>query len=126
MKNIDTQVIGKLLLRYGLVFVFFWFGINQLTNPEMWIRLIPEWVTTISGMSAHTFVFINGCVEIILALALTFNVYTSVVATLLAVHLFSIAVTLNFNAAGIRDVGLATSMLALAFISWNGKGSETK
>lgn len=119
--KISTQTIGKLLLRYGFVFVFLWFGLNQLTNPEAWVRLIPEWVTSISGLSAHTIVLINGGVEILLSLALVFNFYAWFVSGLLALHLFSIAVDLNFSAVAIRDIGLGISVLALAFLSWKGK-----
>ncbi len=124
--NFNTQTIGKLLLRFGFVFVFAWFGISQLLHPDMWTSLIPGWVTAFSGMSAHTVVLINGGIEVILALALAFNLYVWFVAGLLALHLLSIAVDLRFNAVAIRDIGLAISVLALAFLSWNGKESQLK
>ncbi len=121
MKNIDKAAIGKALLRYGFVFVFLWFGINQLLHPGMWVGLIPGWITTVIGIPAQTFVIINGVAEVILAFALTFNIYTPVVAFLLSLHLLSIAIDLKFNAVGIRDVGLAIAALALAFIAWDKK-----
>jgi uncharacterized membrane protein len=116
--NMTPSAVGKMLLRYGFVFVFLWFGLSQVLHPDMWTSLIPGWILTTTGLSAHAFVLINGVGEIILALALTFNIFTPIVATLLSLHLLSIAIDLKFDAVGIRDVGLAVSVLALAFLSW--------
>ncbi len=115
MSNVDY---AKALLRYGFVFVFLWFGINQLTDTARWVGLIPEWITSVFGISAQVFVMINGAVEIILAAALLFNIYTPIVSILLGLHLVSIAIDVKFNAIGIRDLGLAIGMFALALLTW--------
>jgi uncharacterized membrane protein len=112
--NMTSSQIGKALLRYGFVFVFLWFGINQLLHPDMWTMLIPTWVTSFSGLTAHTFVLINGGVEVFLALMLTLNIFTSIVSVLLSLHLLSIAAILKFNAVGIRDGVMSISLLLFA------------
>ena len=106
----------SLVLRVGLTFVFMWFGITQVTNPEPWTRLIPEFITSMSGLSAHTFVLINGSLEILAAILLLLGLFTRVVATLLFLHMTSIVVNLGINATGVRDIGVATACLALALL----------
>ena len=105
---------ASLVLRLGLTFVFAWFGLTQLSNPEPWTRLIPEFVTNLSGISAYNFVLINGSLEILAAALLLLGLFTRVVATLLFLHMVSIVINLGLNATGVRDIGVATACLALA------------
>ena len=113
-KYAHLKQYAPVILRLGLAFVFAWFGITQLMGPEAWARLIPEWLTNLTGMSAVTFVYLNGGAEILAALLLICNVWTSVVAFLLFLHLVTIVLDVGFNAIGVRDIGLAVSCLALS------------
>lgn len=95
------------VLRIGIALVFLWFGFSQVTNAGMWTRLIPEWATSLSGMSAVTIVHFNGAFEIVFGIALLTGFFTRVVALLLALHMFHIAITMGYSAIGVRDFGLA-------------------
>ena len=110
---------GKHILRFAFVAVFMWFGVTQLFNPAMFAKLIPEWVTSISGLSAETFTKLNGAAEIVLALCLALEWQVSIVAGLLSLHLLMIVFDLGLSAVGVRDLGLAMSVLALAFLYWD-------
>lgn len=108
------------ILRFGFVFLFLWFASEQIINTDMWTGLIPEWVVTMSGISAYTFVQLNAIFEVAGALFLAINVWTPVVAFLLSLHVFSIAYVLGWNPIGIRDASIALSLLALAMLSRRG------
>lgn len=103
------------LLRVGLAMVFIWFGSNQLLNQAMWVGLIPKSLITLTGISAATFVTLNGIFEIVMAVLLAFGIGIRIVATLLFLHLITIIGDLGLNAIGIRDVGLMFAMLSVAF-----------
>lgn len=103
------------LLRVGLTMVFIWFGSNQLLNQAMWVGLIPKSLITLTGISAATFVTLNGIFEIVMAVLLAFGIGIRIVATLLFLHLITIIGDLGLNAIGIRDVGLMFAMLSVAF-----------
>lgn len=100
-------------LRIGIALVFLWFGTNEIMNPSMWTSLIPHWVMSFTGLSATTFVYLNGFAEVVLGLMLAFNLYLRVVSFLLAVHLFMIVIDVGYDAIGVRDFGLFIATVSL-------------
>ncbi len=109
---------APLVLRYGLTFVFVWFGLTQLFDPSAWESFIPEGVVSLTGISAKTFVLLNGGFELVMATLLAFGIKTRIVSGLLFIHMFAIIADVGLSAIGIRDVGL---MAALLSVSLNGK-----
>ncbi len=105
---------APVVLRFTMCAVFLYFGITQLTSPEVWTGLVPEWLTNLTGMSASTFVTINAIFEIVASVLLLLGAFVRPVATLLFLHLLGIAFTLGFNPLGVRDFGLAFATLAVA------------
>ena len=112
------QLIATSILRYGFAAVFLWFGIMELGNPGSWVGFIPSWITAFTGLSAHSFVLVNGAVEIIFAVALAFDFYTSVVAGLLALHLLAIVVEVGIDPIGVRDIGLMLALVSLSILAF--------
>lgn len=100
------------LLRYTFVAVFFWFGIQQLVDPTLWIVYLPEWLGYIP-VPAEIFVQLNGWLEIVLAIALLIGFQVRTIAALLAIHLLGIAAVAG-GATGVRDAGLGLALLSLA------------
>jgi uncharacterized membrane protein YphA (DoxX/SURF4 family) len=103
------------ILRFGMAFVFIWFGSNQLLHPTSWTALIPGWVVG-SGISAMNAVYANAMFEIIAAIFLVFNVWTRWVALLLFLHLLTIVIDVGLNPIGIRDVGLSVATLCVSIM----------
>jgi uncharacterized membrane protein len=115
MNQTKKHLIATSILRYGFAAVFLWFGIMEIFNPGAWVGFIPKWIT---AFSAHSFVLVNGAVEIIFGVALAFDFYVSIVATLLALHLLLIIIEVGLGAIGIRDVGLMFALFALAVLAF--------
>jgi len=120
MNNILYQKYAPHLLRLGLVFVLAWFGSSQLFDPAPWTGLIPLWITNM-GISATAFVYLNGSVEIVLAILLVFNIATRLVSLLVALHLLTIVFDVGLTGVGVRDIGLMVMALASAAL---GSGKE--
>jgi uncharacterized membrane protein YphA (DoxX/SURF4 family) len=116
---IDEELSGKMRLlaptvvRVGLSLVFLWFGYQQLMDAEAWSGLIPSSILSISGMSAVTFVYLNGVFEIIFGLCLLIGFFTRISALLLALHLFGIMFTVGYNDVGVRDFGLFLATISV-------------
>lgn len=106
------QTFGFFVLRIGLALVFMWFGTQQIINPDKWTAFVPIWAH-VSFLTIKQIVLVNGALEIVAGILLIFNVWTRIVALLLALHLAGIAFSLGINPTGIRDFGLAMSMFAL-------------
>lgn len=106
---------APLIVRIGLAFVLFWFGIQQISNPGMWIGFVPTAVVELSTLSAHTIVLINASAELVLGVFLLLGFYTRTVSALLALHLASIAIALGNTPSAVRDWGLAAASLSIVF-----------
>ena len=106
---------APIVLRFGLVFLFLWFGISQITGPDSWTSWVPEWGNSIFGLGAAKLVILNGWFETIGGLLLALGLWTRWVALLLSLHLFLIAYEVGYNDIGARDFVLAISALAVSF-----------
>jgi uncharacterized membrane protein YphA (DoxX/SURF4 family) len=104
---------APVIVRIGMSLVFLWFGYQQLTNTDMWERVVPDFVAGI--IDPHTVVLINGVFEIIAGLCLITGFWVRVVAALLTIHLFFIALSFGLSATGIRDFGLTLATLSIVF-----------
>lgn len=112
----NNYKIGFNVLKFSLVLVYCWFGFQQITNPNAWIGMVPDWIMAVSPFTAKTLIYINGIFEIVASVLLVFNVYTRVVSIVLFGHLLIIVSELGISPSGVRDVGLAGATLALAFL----------
>ena len=111
----NLQKYAPVILRLGLSFVFIWFGLNQLISQSAWISFIPSFIVSITGISAATFVILNGIFEIVLASLLAFGIWTRLVSSLLFIHMFAIIGDVGLDAIGVRDIGLMFGLLSIAF-----------
>lgn len=105
---------APVVLRLGLVFVLAWFGMSQVLSPESWVSFIPEWATSMTGVSAVTLVLVNGIGELVLAALLAFGIRVRIVASLVFIHLLTIVFEVGLSPVGVRDLGLALGALAVA------------
>lgn len=105
---------GKLILRIGLGLVFIYFGLNQLIEPMGWVDLVPEIFTKFTG--AKIIVYLNGIFDISIALFLFFGIFLKIISILGFIHLIVVFLfSFGFTPSGIRDLGLAFSILSLFF-----------
>lgn len=111
--NRSKDNISKVILRTGLVVLFLWFGISQITNVSDWVAWVPPWALGF-GLSDIQIVLANGWFETIGGTLLILGLWTRIAAFVLSIHLFSLAFTIGINDIGVRDFALATSTLALA------------
>ncbi len=108
MKNWSPNV-----LRVGISLVFLWFGSQQLLHTSTWIRLIPESVISMSGLTASTLVHFNGAFELVFGLCLLVGFFTKISSLLLALHLLSIVSVVGYGPIGVRDFGLSVATFAI-------------
>ncbi|KKW20004.1 MAG: hypothetical protein UY63_C0003G0017 [Parcubacteria group bacterium GW2011_GWA2_51_10] len=108
------SLYGPTVLRLGLAILFLWFGFSQITNTVDWIAWVPPWAAALFGLSEHTIVLVNGWFETVGGSLLLLGLWTRIAASVLSLHLFSIAWAVGYNDIGVRDFALAVSTLALA------------
>jgi len=108
----SSPQMSRMLLAYGLAFVFMYAGVESLRNPNGWIGFIPNALTHIAA--ATTILKATAVIEIVLAVWLAtmqWVKYAGVVAVLMLVGI----IVGNPHAWDItfRDVGLLLAALAL-------------
>lgn len=111
----STNIVGLLILRLSLAAVFAWFGISQVSNPQAWISWVPLWAPDVTRLSEVQIVLFNGGFETVAAALLLLGLWTRIVAFLLALHVYGLAFSIGLNDIGVRDFGIASASLALAF-----------
>jgi uncharacterized membrane protein YphA (DoxX/SURF4 family) len=108
------KVFSPVILRVGLAFVFIWFGVNQIMEPQSWIDFVPEYITSFLHLDVTTVVYLNAAFEILCGSALLLGFSTRVVALLLALHMLDITFTVGLDdSIGVRDLGLSCAMIAI-------------
>lgn len=105
---------APVFLRLSLAGVYIWFGVSQLTEADLWISMVPDWATNMTGLSAAMIVNLNGWFEVVAGIALILGIFVRLLGFILGMHLMVISYELGINAIGVRDLGLAGATLALA------------
>ena len=103
---------APVVLRFGMVVLFLWFGLSQITNPGDWVSWVPAWTSVF--LSPTMIVLLNGAFETVGGILLAVGFWTRWAALLLSLHLFLIAWEVGYNDIGVRDFALAVSTLALS------------
>lgn len=113
--NVSSKAreLAPVVLRFGIVVLFLWFGLSQVTNPAGWTAWLPAWTQQLP-VAGTTLVLLNGIFETVLGIALAAGFLTRVAATLLALHLFFVAYEIGYNDIGVRDFCLAVATAAVA------------
>ena len=112
------KINREIILVYFLSFVVFYFGIKEISSPEDWVLLVPNFFG--SGDITYLVIF-HGTSLILLGFALILNFHRRVVAFILALMIFYVIIILSssggLNEVVVRDIGLLGIALALSFKS---------
>lgn len=102
---------APLVLRIGIGFVFIWFGLSGLMNPQMWTGMVPAW-TSVFG-SPTTLVYIHGAVELIGGFLVCANYRVRPAALILFLSLLQTLTIVSWGPIFVRDIGLTLGTLAV-------------
>ena len=114
MNLAKMHMFAPVVLRFGLVALFLWFGLSQVTAPAAWTSWLPTWTSSLP-IAPQQLVLLNGGFEVVFGVLLAIGYWTRLVALVLAIHLFVIAFEIGYNDIGVRDfvLGVCTFSLAL-------------
>jgi uncharacterized membrane protein YphA (DoxX/SURF4 family) len=113
MKAFPYASYAPVMVRLAISAVVMWFGVSQLTNPSMWLGVVPAWATGM-GLTANTIIFLNGIFEVIASILLAIGLFVRPVAALLGLHLLVITHGFGPSATGVRDFGLSLAAFGVA------------
>lgn len=105
-------------LRVGMGAMFILLGADIIQQPKVWaFGFVQDWLVNILG-DAIVPIFIGvGILDIVIGLALLIGIRTYIVSIIASLHLFGIIIFSDFNTIIIRDIGLLSGMMALAYLS---------
>lgn len=106
--------LSPFILRIGISLVLLWFGFTQLKDPSSWTRMIPDFVLS-TGLSPTNIIYINGSIEILLAILLLVGLFTRIASLIVALHLLEITLIVGYGPVGARDLALTIAALAIFF-----------
>ncbi len=112
----SQRITAQLILRVFLGLVVLWFGSSEIISPQMWVTFVPPFMGSILPLT--TLVLIHGIVLCVLGIALIAKLYVRAAASILALMLAQIVLSLivkgGLSATAVRDFGLLGAALALA------------
>ncbi|MBS3151756.1 DoxX family membrane protein [Candidatus Woesearchaeota archaeon] len=111
--NKKIKIHPNFLLRLGLGFVFIWFGIDKLLNPENWIGYITPFLSSIIFFNLNGFIYLLGFIELLLGILLLTKWKLKFISLLISIYLFIVIISQGFNEITVRDIGLFTMALSL-------------
>lgn len=115
---------GYHTLRLGLAALFLWFGFSQLLDGVNWVGWVPDWATSLTGLSPELIVIANGSFEVLTGALLALGFFVRPAAILLGVHLVVLVFEIGLNDIGVRDFGLMMATFALAFLVPESRAAE--
>lgn len=111
------QKYGITILRIGLAILYLWFGFSQLFDGLNWVSWVPAWAVALAHMPPAMIVLGNGLFEVVMGALLALGLWVRPVAFVLAAHMALVTFDIGLTAIGMRDLTIAFSTLALAFLS---------
>lgn len=112
------------VVRIGIALVVIWFGVQQLSDPTSWMKVLPEWTLSLP-IDQIGLIYFNGWFEIVFGIALLVGFYTRWVALLVSLHLLHITTVVGYGGIGVRDFGLTLAAFGI-FLNGRDKLSVDK
>lgn len=117
---------AQLSLRTGLAYVFLTFGHHKIVDWRGWATMLPPELAhvleTSSGLDLATLLHSLGYLEVILGLHLALGFFTRGAALVSALLLTGVVLVMGSTGIGVRDAGLLSAAVAVAFVgggSWS-------
>ena len=107
---------ARLLLTFGLAYVFLFFGIDKFVHPLLWIGWMPPWLQGMFGLMREQWLPVAGVAEVAIGLLILVpHAFVGRLGTALAALylLFVLTQTGFLNETGVRDTGLLFAAAAL-------------
>ena len=103
------------VIRIGLALVLLWFGVDEIINPENWFSFFPQSLLPLLPFDLNTFFILNGTFEVIIGFLLLIGFYTRIIASISALHLLFITLSVGYNDIAVRNFGLTLMAVSLIF-----------
>lgn len=104
-------------LRFGLVAVFLWFGVDKFIHPDYWLNAwTPAWFIGALAkihVTGNQFMYFNGLVEVLIATSILTTIFIRLFAFLAIVFLIGVIAVHGFSEVIVRDLGLIGGLAAL-------------
>ena len=127
---ITVKEYAPVIVRYGVSFLFLWFGISQLLFPSDFLGWLPFWAHHHSGqmhgmdgmmhnfmhssnVTDYNLVLVNGIFETTFGLLLLLGLSTRLTALILAIHMLHITIIVGYNDVGVRDFVLTLAAVSV-------------
>ena len=101
-------------LRVGLGLIFLWIGLQEIFHPRNWMRYIPAWLHTTTGIDV--FLYILGLINFIIGILILIGMFTRISTFIACLQLFGVIVTVGYGAIAVRDFGLLMMAISLLIL----------
>lgn len=119
MKLRFNHKLSNLIIRIGIGFIFFYFGIDKFFHTSAWMNWIPPKLVFLLPFSGQVFIYILGVLEIVLGLFIFIGFLTRISSFIASLMLLAIIISVGFNEVSARDITILASTVSLIFSGSN-------
>lgn len=101
------------ILRISMAITFIWISIMIFQEPLFWGGFIQPWAANLLPAPLEQIMISTAVMELIIGIAMLFNIYTWIAALIASVHLLIILITVGIDSITVRDIGLLGASIAL-------------
>lgn len=105
------------IVRVGTAITFLWIGILIFREPEAWGGLLQPWAAGLLPLPIKEAMIGTATLDLAIGFFLLIDKWTFLFSALALFHLVTIIVVVGIDAITVRDIGLASSALALVIAS---------
>lgn len=111
---------GHHILRVGIAITFLWISVLIFQSPEGWGRLIQPWALGLLPIPLKAAMQQTAVLDAVIGLFLLLDVFTFRFAALGLLHVITVLVVVGIVPETIRDVAIASGLIALMADTWPG------
>ena len=101
------------ILRLSMAVTFIWISIMIFQEPLFWGGFIQPWAANLLPGPLEQVMISTAVMELIIGVAMLFNIYTWIAALIASLHLLVILITVGIDSITVRDIGLLGASVAL-------------
>lgn len=105
------------IVRVGTAITFLWVGILIFREPEAWGGLLQPWAAGLLPFPLGEAMIGTAILDLAIGFFLLIDKWTFLFSALALFHLMTIIIVVGIDAITVRDIGLASSALALVIAS---------
>lgn len=106
------------IVRVGMGITFLWIGVLIFREPEAWGGYLQPWAMHLLPLPIKEIMLGTAFLDVLIGFLLLVDIFTWLASFVGALHIATVLIGAGITAITVRDIGLFTSLVAIAVTAW--------